>query len=265
MSGTPEVTVGAAGKSGKSVAEWIRDALTQAAGDDGVDRDARTSEIVDEALPLDAGSSTGHIGGLLPMPESTAGYRTYEDAMIAARLQKFDEEHDGRGSDTVVSVKIKATTGCFHRDHSPYAYRIIDDHLDSMAIREDFAFVKHESGPEILCYMQLAASGMSLLASVGTIIALMLRARSEGMRHDDRRCPCELIVRRAHEHEIHEVIVMRLEEHEAPPSEAVVKKAVEDGLKQVCKVHPFPTPPAVGESPTTDAHTRPTRRLSRKV
>ena len=35
----------------------------------------------------------------------------------------------GEGKAKAISIKIRVTGGCFHREHSPYAYRIIDTQL----------------------------------------------------------------------------------------------------------------------------------------
>jgi hypothetical protein len=54
-------------------------------------------------------------------------------------------------SGQAVSMKVRSTAGCFHREHSPRAYALVDSYLRSMpADASEFEVVEHESGPEVL-------------------------------------------------------------------------------------------------------------------
>lgn len=57
--------------------------------------------------------------------------------------------------------------------------------------------VEHESGPEILAYLQVTAAGAALSAAVINLVAAIVKARSEGRKQGDRSgAPFELIIRR---------------------------------------------------------------------
>ena len=78
-----------------------------------------------------------------------------------------------------VSIKVGVTSGCFHRDHSPHAYEIIDRYLGQLDATEDFfALEEHESGPEILTYISLATAGISLAAGILGLVTAIVNARS---------------------------------------------------------------------------------------
>lgn len=97
-----------------------------------------------------------------------------------------------------VSVRVRVSSGCFHREHSPEAYRLIDRYLaDSPDLRREARFEEHESGPEILTYAAMATAGLSLTANIINLVVAILKARSEGVRRGDSpRDPLEVIVRR---------------------------------------------------------------------
>jgi hypothetical protein len=98
-----------------------------------------------------------------------------------------------------VSIKVRVTSGCFHRDHSPQAYALIDDALHRVPPTDrPFQFLEHESGPEILVYVAAATAGISLAKSVIDLLVAVLKARSEGVKKGDRPAePLEVVVRRS--------------------------------------------------------------------
>jgi hypothetical protein len=119
---------------------------------------------------------------------------TWEDEfrMRMERFHPFSPEED-RG--IPISIKIRPTGGCFHREHSPIAYRIIDEYLHSHP-SGDFVFEEHESGPELLVYLAFATASMSLAANVINFVTAIIKARKDGVQHGDHRnAPLELIVR----------------------------------------------------------------------
>jgi hypothetical protein len=97
-----------------------------------------------------------------------------------------------------VSIKIRVAFGCFHREHSPNAYEIIDSYLDGINEEViDFAFEEHESGPEILIYLAVVSGVLNLSSNIVGLIATIIRARSEGIKKGDGpRSPLKLIIRR---------------------------------------------------------------------
>jgi hypothetical protein len=114
------------------------------------------------------------------------------------RMRAFELTRAPREGEVSVSLKVRVVSGCFHREHSPQAYRLIDKQLASPASRRsEFAFVEHESGPELLVYVALATAGVALAKSVIDLIVAIIKARSEGVKKGDRPSdPVEVIVRR---------------------------------------------------------------------
>jgi len=102
---------------------------------------------------------------------------------------------------TPVSIKVRVVSGCFHREHSPEAYRIIDHHLAAADLpAHEVRFEEHESGPEILAAVAATTAGVALTTSLINLVVAVLRARSEGIRKGDRpREPLEVIIRRIDE------------------------------------------------------------------
>lgn len=115
------------------------------------------------------------------------------------RMSSFESRRPPREDEFSVSLKVRVTSGCFHREHSPHAYQLIDRHLESLPPSDtvDFQLVEHESGPEILVYLTLTATGLQLTKSIIDLIVAIIRARSEGVQRGDQRTePVEVIVRR---------------------------------------------------------------------
>lgn len=108
------------------------------------------------------------------------------------RLKDFkkDRANDGRS----VSIKIRVVSGCFHREHSPRAYEMIDKHLRGAS--HDWRYLEHESGPELLVWLALGTAGITLAKSVVEMVTAIIKARSEGIKAGDTaREPVEVIVR----------------------------------------------------------------------
>jgi len=129
------------------------------------------------------------------------------------RMHHFEARRAPLPGETAVSIKVRVSSGCFHREHSPRAYELIDRSLDKLAaIDSGFAFEEHESGPEILVYLALGTAGITLAKSIIDLITAIIKARSEGIRRDDHPShPLELIVRRVHNgQEFREETVLRI-------------------------------------------------------
>jgi hypothetical protein len=111
------------------------------------------------------------------------------------RIERIHPFTPVEGESIPISIKIRPEGGCYHRDHSPNAYRIIDEYIHSHPTG-DIDFVEHESGPEILVYLACATAGLTLTASVINLVTAIIKARSEGIKRGDHRdAPLELIVR----------------------------------------------------------------------
>jgi hypothetical protein len=119
------------------------------------------------------------------------------------RMQRFEGRREPQPGEVTVSIKLRVNSGCFHREHSPRAYQIIDERLRALAKADtELAFQEHETGPEVLTYVLLATAGLSLVREVVGLITEVIKARSEGIKKGDHpRDPLHLIVRRVHERE----------------------------------------------------------------
>ena len=116
------------------------------------------------------------------------------ESEFRTRMGSFKLQRPPREGEVSVSMKVRVVSGCFHREHSPHAYTLIDQNLASIASKEtEFAFVEHESGPELLVYI---SAGVALATSVINLIIAIIKARSDGIKKGDRPSdPVEIIVR----------------------------------------------------------------------
>ena len=117
-------------------------------------------------------------------------------------VSDFDRRQMGGGH--VVSIKVRIESGCFHREHSPEAYKIIDAQLRNPP--RNVEAIEHESGPELLAYL---GGALTLAGGIITLVTAIIQARSAGIRKGDHpREPLVLIVRRVgkqddyHEHTV---------------------------------------------------------------
>ena len=135
------------------------------------------------------------------------------------RMRSFEQQRPPREGETSVSLKVRVVSGCFHREHSPSAYQLIDDHLASIPVseRSDIAYVEHESGPELLVYLALATSGVTLAKSAIDLIVAILKARTEGVKNGDRpNAPVEVIIRRVGDKDrFLEETILRIDQNDA--------------------------------------------------
>ena len=114
------------------------------------------------------------------------------------RMSSFERTGQPGDGRMAASIKVRVVSGCFHREDSPNAYRIIDEHLGGRFHgSEDFEFVEHESGPELLVFLAVGTAGITLATSVINLVTTVIKARSEGIKKGDRPSdPVELIIRR---------------------------------------------------------------------
>lgn len=113
------------------------------------------------------------------------------------RMEKFGNTYSVNPDGVALSIKVRVISGCFHREHSPHAYKIIDNYIQNDITETNFEFVEHESGPEILVYLALASSLVTLSGSIIDLINTIIKARSESVKKGDRpNAPIELIIRR---------------------------------------------------------------------
>jgi hypothetical protein len=158
------------------------------------------------------------------------------------RMRGFEARRAPQPGEAAVSIKVRVASGCFHREHSPRAYELIDR---SLAIAKlsgsdgSFGFEEHESGPEILVYLAVTTAGLSLAKSIVDLITAIIKARSEGIKKGDSPSdPLELIVRRVHNvQEFREETVLRVG-HKDAVDEAKVERQLKDALRKLLKDEP---------------------------
>jgi hypothetical protein len=156
------------------------------------------------------------------------------------RMHGFEARRAPRPDEVAVSIKVRVTSGCFHREHSPRAYELIDRSLAKLSGPDgSFAFEEHESGPEILLYLAVTTAGLSLAKSVVDLITAIFKARSDGIKKGDHPSdPLELIVRRVHgNQEFREETILRIGHKEAL-DETKIEKQLKDALRKLFKDHP---------------------------
>lgn len=151
------------------------------------------------------------------------------------RIRKFGQENPSRRNEMPVSIKIRITSGCFHREHSPKAYEIIDDYLDSINPEEvNFSFEEHESGPELLVYFAVTTAGITLAKSIIDLLTAVIKARSEGIKKGDHPShPVELIVRRLDSAgDLKEEVILRFGFGDSV-DKAIIEKTLKKGLSKI--------------------------------
>jgi len=102
-----------------------------------------------------------------------------------ARMSRFEQAQRIGPDHVSLSVKIRVTSGCFHGEHSPHAYRLIGDYVADIPEQQiDFVLKEHEGGPEVLVYVSVAATTAMLALSE---IAEKLLTPIERRPKDDRQ------------------------------------------------------------------------------
>jgi hypothetical protein len=152
-------------------------------------------------------------------------------------MHRFEVRRPPAPGEEAVSIKVRVSSGCFHREHSPRAYELIDRHLDKLvAVDSGFAFEEHESGPEILAYLALGTAGITLAKSVIDLVIAIIKARSEGIEKGDHPShPLELIVRRVHNaQEFREETVLPIE-HRDSLDDTKLQQQLTDALQKLLK------------------------------
>jgi hypothetical protein len=136
-------------------------------------------------------------------------------------MESFGARHQGAG--VSVSIKVRVVAGCFHREHSPHAYELIDQQLSPSP---DYEYREHENGPELLTWI---TDGFTIAAAVTPAVIAIVKARRSGVEHGDKpREPIELIVRRVDDADgVREETILRLDNADSIDPDAI--KALLDG------------------------------------
>lgn len=150
------------------------------------------------------------------------------------RMRGFAGRRSAGAGDVAVSIKIRVASGCFHREHSPCAYALIDSYLGSSSPTVEF--IEHESGPELLVYLAVATAGLTLAKSVIDLITAIIQARAQGVKKGDHPDdPLELIVRRIDNgQEYREEFVLRVG-HTEPVDAKAIEKQVKQALRELSR------------------------------
>jgi hypothetical protein len=113
-----------------------------------------------------------------------------------ARMRRFEIRRQPKPNELSLSIKIRVRSGCFHREHSPHAYALIDQQLGKLLPSETgLVFEEHETGPEVLVYVAVATAGLTLAKSVIDLVTAIIKTRSAGVEKGDRPSePLELVV-----------------------------------------------------------------------
>lgn len=166
------------------------------------------------------------------------------ESEFRARMRAFESRRPPREGEMSVSLKVRVTSGCFHREHSQHAYELIDKQLVSIPAseRSELAFVEHESGPELLVYLALTTAGVTLAKSVIDLIVAIIKARTESVKRGDRpNDPIEVVVRRVGDGDkFIEETVLRIG-HNAPVSQADIEARIKAALKRLGATGPAKT------------------------
>ncbi len=166
-------------------------------------------------------------------------------AEFQRRMERFGATRQPLGGQAAVSIKIRVQSGCFHREHSPHAYALIDQYLNTLT-REDvttISFEEHESGPEILVWVAVTTAGLTLAKSIVDLVTTIIKARSHGVKMGDRPSePLELIVRRmANDDEFREETILRIGREE-PVSPDKIEVALRAALEKLMRRDPMQGP-----------------------
>lgn len=139
------------------------------------------------------------------------------------RMADFSRLRPPAEGEVPVSIKVGVVSGCYHAEHSPEAYAVIDQYLSSLPDTGEFEFVPHESGPELLVLAALGTAGMTLAKSVIDLVTAILKARSEGIRRGDSpQYPLRLKIRRTDRvGQFEEEVALELEWHDDVDTEQV--------------------------------------------
>lgn len=149
---------------------------------------------------------------------------------LTTRLRDFERSRGLGPSPRTLSMKFRVTSGCFHREHSPEAYRLIDSRLAILAKRADRPdWLEHENGPELLVHAAVVTAGLTLVKSVVDLVVTVLKARSEGIKKGDRPAePLEVIVRRSSDgSRVDEEIILRVRHTDAVHASDVERRLIE--------------------------------------
>ncbi len=158
------------------------------------------------------------------------------------RMRAFAGGRAGAGIG--LSIKVRVSSGCFHREHSPHAYAIIDRDLAARTQSNVAADVlEHESGPELLLWLAAGTAVATLAKSIVDLAVVILKARSKGIEKGDHpRDPLDIIVRRSIGKEsVKDEYILRIG-HQDAIDESRLERLVEDAVRRLSDLGDPPKP-----------------------
>jgi hypothetical protein len=93
------------------------------------------------------------------------------------RIKDFEKTY-GDGKGIPISIKLRSNS-CFCREHhAKEEYKIIDKEVNKFnSKKENAVLIEHESGPEILVYLQITAGTIMLSAAIINLITAIINSR----------------------------------------------------------------------------------------
>jgi hypothetical protein len=154
---------------------------------------------------------------------------------LNSRIDDFCRKYANTKNQEAISIKIKAETGCFHKSCCPYALHMITKKIYETERNEEYQYIEHESGPEIIAYISLTASGLLLAKSVIELITTIIKARFEGQKNGDNHKgdPITLIIRKTKKkNEVVEERIMTFYQ-DSKVSDELIEKMITDGYRKL--------------------------------
>jgi hypothetical protein len=145
----------------------------------------------------------------------------------------FQRRQTGNGH--AVSIKVRVESGCFHREHSPQAYKILDARAQKASrARGDHRTRKRAGATGLLGRDN--GSPLSLAKSVVELVTEIFKARATGIKKGDHpNDALVLIVRRVDEkNEYREDVILRVGHTDAVDS-SVIEKELKSAIKNISK------------------------------
>lgn len=150
------------------------------------------------------------------------------------RIKKYSINHINKEGEEAISIKVRAEGGCYHKSCCPYALNLIYHKMNEIN-PDEFEYIEHESGPEIIAYISLSASGLLLAKSIIELVTTIIKARFEGQKHGDghKGNPVTLIIRKTiNGKEVIEEQIMTFNQSDKV-SEEIVKNLLSEGYKNL--------------------------------
>jgi hypothetical protein len=166
----------------------------------------------------------------------------YEEGQLRRRFEAL--QWDRAGAAFAISIKLQVPDCFCSGRHAPTANRLIDDYrLRHPLDAKCFEYVQHESGPELLLCLGLAAAGvglareaLSLVKSVVELVTTVVKARSEGQRNgDEQHGPMVILVRGLDANDaFYERHVLKVDLH-TPQSEEAIGTSLTDMIQLIAE------------------------------